>query len=895
MLIGWDSADWKIIHPLVKAGKMPALARMLAEGVCGNVTTLEPQLSPMLWTSIATGKHAPQHGVPGFTEVNHAGQVVPVSAATRRCKALWDMAGEHGLRSHVVSWFATQGEQPAGCLVSNLYNSWRHTRDQEAQDWPPPPSGTYWPEKLGADLNERRVSPWDVDPDEIIRLFVPDAPQVDQANDQRLKGLAQRLSEAFTVHSATCWLLENRTDWNLFAVYYRALDEICHQFMHYHPPQMAGIKDADFAMYRHVVEGAYRLHDLFLARLMDLAGPGTAFVLVSDHGFHSDHLRPEFTPRVPAGITVWHRPQGILCAMGPGFKKGADHYGARLLDVTPTILTWLGMPVGADMEGRVLTGLFENPPQVEVIPSWENTGHPRRMGAPLTAEDQKALLEQFVELGYISPVSSDNSQAAMETARENDWNMARASMDCGRYEEALALLENVATLRPDRQDYLQMLAICRLRLGMLPEASAALETALQSIAAQTPATLLIMANIALEDKNAAAALTHLDAAARMEGFRPGVQHWEITIRTLLALHAWDRCRHTCEQLLALDPGNAQAHLGLCRCALHNGQPEQAAEHAMEAVSVQFGNPRGHFLLGAALCQTQDWPAAARALTTAIQLEPANLPAHRLLATALEKQGLSEAAAGALLASRLRRQGKRREHTAALQRLREQSAARIAEYTALRESRKAAAEAALAAREAHLQPAGTEFVLVSGLPRSGTSLMMQMLRRGGLEPMTDGQRTADEDNPEGYYEWEEIKNLPKNPLLISKAAGKVTKVIAALLPALPPRYKYRILWMTRPAAQIVASQAIMLQRRGTTPRATAEHLEKTQAQYAERILAQLRQSPAVEVLEIPYPDLVASPGLWAEKISAFLGNGRLPHADQMTSAVIPALYRNHSAA
>lgn len=174
-------------------------------------------------------------------------------------------------------------------------------------------------------------------------------------------------------------------------------------------------------------------------------------------------------------------------------------------------------------------------------------------------------------------------------------------------------------------------------------------------------------------------------------------------------------------------------------------------------------------------------------------------------------------------------------------------------------------------------------------------MMQMLRRGGLEPMTDGQRTADEDNPEGYYEWEEIKNLPKNPLLISKAAGKVTKVIAALLPALPPRYKYRILWMTRPAAQIVASQAIMLQRRGTTPRATAEHLEKTQAQYAERILAQLRQSPAVEVLEIPYPDLVASPGLWAEKISAFLGNGRLPHADQMTSAVIPALYRNHSAA
>ena len=137
LLVGWDSADWKIIQPLVDAGQMPALQRLLEQGTSGNLTTLDPQLSPMLWTSIATGKHAYHHGVPGFTEVNEAGQVVPVSAATRRCKTVWEMLGEHGLKSHVVSWFATQGEQPAqGCMVSNLYNSFKHREEDAPEDWP---------------------------------------------------------------------------------------------------------------------------------------------------------------------------------------------------------------------------------------------------------------------------------------------------------------------------------------------------------------------------------------------------------------------------------------------------------------------------------------------------------------------------------------------------------------------------------------------------------------------------------------------------------------------------------------------------------------------------------------------------------------------------------------
>ncbi|MEX1048155.1 MAG: alkaline phosphatase family protein [Akkermansiaceae bacterium] len=123
LLVGWDSADWKLIHPLLDQDELPGVAQLVQGGVSGNLTTLEPQLSPMLWTSIATGKMAYHHGVHGFTEVDPiSGRIVPVSAATRKCKTIWEMLGERGLKSHLVGWFATQGEQDLnGCMASNMY------------------------------------------------------------------------------------------------------------------------------------------------------------------------------------------------------------------------------------------------------------------------------------------------------------------------------------------------------------------------------------------------------------------------------------------------------------------------------------------------------------------------------------------------------------------------------------------------------------------------------------------------------------------------------------------------------------------------------------------------------------------------------------------------------
>src|SRR5208282_620889 len=105
-------------------------------------------------------------------------------------------------------------------------------------------------------------------------------------------------------------------------------------------------------------------------------------------------------------------------------------------------------------------------------------------------------------------------------------------------------------------------------------------------------------------------------------------------------------------------------------------------------------------------------------------------------------------------------------------------------------------------------------IVSGLPRSGTSLMMQMLAAGGMLILSDGERHADVDNPRGYLEWERIKQLPKDPACIAEAEGKVVKVISRLLLSLPEGHEYRVIFMQRPIAEVLASQDVMLRNRGT---------------------------------------------------------------------------------
>ncbi len=452
LLIGWDAADWKVINPLLDAGELPNVQRLVDQGAMAHITTLHPPLSPMLWTSIATGKRPFKHGIHGFTEPTADGMgLQPVTNLSRSTKAVWNILNQNGKKSIVIGWWPSHPAEPIdGVMLSNHYH---RSRGRLEKGWPLL-QGTIHPPELNDALAELRLHREEI-VGEMIEPFVARAREVDQEKDHRLSGLASILGECASIHSAATWLIENQP-WDFFAVYYDAIDHFCHGFMRYHPPKQDLVTAEDFDLYHDVVSAAYKFHDQMLGTLLGKVGDDATVILMSDHGFHPDHLRPRAIPSIPAGPAIEHRDFGILAIKGPGIKRDELLHGASVLDITPTLLTLFGLAVGDDMDGKVLVHAFEHPPEVTTIPSWDDVVGNDGRHPPHTRLDPVAsreALEQLVALGYIARPDEDNDKAVAETVRELRYNLGEAYQDADRHGEALEIFRELHQFDPDEQRF----------------------------------------------------------------------------------------------------------------------------------------------------------------------------------------------------------------------------------------------------------------------------------------------------------------------------------------------------------------------------------------------------------------------------------------------------------
>jgi predicted AlkP superfamily phosphohydrolase/phosphomutase/tetratricopeptide (TPR) repeat protein len=889
LLVGWDAADWKVASPLVDRREMPNLERLIDRGVMADLATLQPVLSPMLWNTIATGHRPDRHGIHGFTEVDeHSGEIRAVSSLSRRCKALWNVLTQSGRRVHSINWFGSHPAEPIrGICVSDAY-----TQGIEQLGGPPSLApGTVHPSELTEEFANLRLGIEEVD-EALLALFVPQIAEVDQDRDTRLATIARLIAETLTVHNAATRVLEEEP-WDLVAIYYPGIDHFSHGFMDFHPPRLEGVSEELFTLYSDVVNSAYRLHDLLLGRLLVLAGPDTAVLLVSDHGYHSDHLRILETPQVPTGPSYHHRDHGILVLAGPGIKSDERIYGVGLLDITPTVLTLLGLPVGRDMEGRVLLEAFTEPPEIQTIPSWEELpGEAGRHGPNVTMapQDTTLLLDQFAALGYLNPEELGHDQAVAATRRENDWNLARAHLDAGRPERAIPLLEQLCANWPERLDFGLTLAEALCLMGALDEARELIE-ALIHHHRETPQARYLLGVIAAEQESPQAALEHLRAAEAAYAERPEL-HVQIGFAAL-RLGEVETAERAFARANSLDPHYAPAWTGRAACAASLGQWEDTERFALEAVSLAFHAPMAHLLLGEARLRQGRCDEADLALGVACQLVPEWLYPRqlraRLWAGAADGPGRAraEAAQVALRAAETHCTERRRFQAEF------HSEARRATLHLLNQTYIRQAAAATSDPE-HPDPSvPLELVLVSGLPRSGTSLVMQMLQRGGATILTDGQRVPDEDNPEGYLEWEPIQRLPRQPEVLRQAAGKVIKVLTPLLRYLPGQHHYKVIFLDRPIDEVLASQSVMRRRRDRPDPVDPARLPEALESHRREALAYLERSPNVSVLLVPYPELVARPQQWAARLAEFLGFAVVPEPEHMADAVQPQLYRQRS--
>jgi len=447
-VIGLDGADWELIDPLIARGRLPNLARLKAGGAWGPMRSMDPMLSPLLWTTVATGKPPEQHGIIDFLVRDaRTGKPVPVSSRARKVKALWNMLGDAGRTSDIVAWWATWPAEPTeGHIVSDrvAYSTFSFTQGLEDA------AGATWPKEYFAAIRGRLVVAAAI-PDAELRRFA-------DATPEEFRRLATIVASARSYQAAGLDLLAQGQP-DLFALYYQGIDEVSHRFAHFMPPKMAMVTDDEFRRYRGTVEAYYEYQDALLGAILGRLAPETIVIVLSDHGFRNGTGRPNEPPYIEGKPGLWHRRYGIFMMAGPQVRPG--HLDTTsLLDVAPTVLYLLGLPIAEDLSGRIVDEAidprFRARIAVRTIPSYEGIGA-AAAAADLVADSEvdAEMIEKLRSLGYIAggegsapagagDAGSDPGAAhdlggeAMVTAHVNEATLFLKNKDYRRAEASVA-------------------------------------------------------------------------------------------------------------------------------------------------------------------------------------------------------------------------------------------------------------------------------------------------------------------------------------------------------------------------------------------------------------------------------------------------------------------------
>ena len=526
LLVEWDAAEWRVLHPLIDAGKMPALNRLVEDGVSGELLSVQPLVPAMLCASIMTGKRAWQHGVCHAMELGQHGRPVTISATARRTAALWQMLAHTGRRSIVVGWPASHDEKNGNCvLVSDRYPE--PTAGPGVKPWPPAVPGTYRPEALRALLDTKRSSPEQLDAS-VISRYIPEWQRIDQKRDHWIGQLRLYLAADYSYQTAALDLLQ-REPWDFAAVRFPALGPISQIFIPPHLFQPGHTAPPEFEFYQGVLSMTCRILDNMLHQLVALAGKDATVMLVSAHGARIQG--------VPSGGFArddqesWKLPYGIFAASGPNLGRDALLHGASVLDVAPTILTYFGLPIGDDMEGRVLIEAFRTTPEITRVDSWDS---------------QLGIQPQH---NMENPLPSPDNSVATALRRESDWLFVQSAMEAGRYSEALPVLDRLFREFPERVEVGYALFQCQLALNQLSGASDTLEVVLESIPAGV-ASLLPRAELAIAKRDFSQAHTLVAELNRLNPTHP------LALRRLglllLRLREWDALEQIARRALGMD-------------------------------------------------------------------------------------------------------------------------------------------------------------------------------------------------------------------------------------------------------------------------------------------------------------------------------------------------------
>jgi len=551
VIVGVDGGDWLNLQPLIDAGKLPNFARLVRDGATGPLRTIEPMLSPLLWTTMATGRYPEDHGVLDFTVIDANGARVPVGRYYRKVDAFWNMLSNHGQSVDVVGWLATDpAESVNGVIISDQFGYVAYAPGDTARAQ----ATSVSPPQRRDEMTAHVVRAADVPAAEIARFL-----HLSQAEIARHRGafdpkdpinsMIHLYASTRTYRNLATHLLATDAP-DVLAVYFEWVDAMSHLFMLHAPPRMPDVPQAEYDRYKDAVEQAYVLQDEILGDIMAKLDQRTVLMVISDHGFRSGSVRLINRPEIWAGNAAkWHRLDGIVAFFGAGVKRGATIQDASILDVTPTVLALMGLPRAADMPGKAIASAFTDDVvrsfNSETLPTLDRPRADVASAAPSSSgEAAEETLKKLRALGYLATDDADLHN-----------NLGQRYEQRGEYRKAIEEYQKAIALRPDFHATYNNLAVCYGKLGMYGEAEATLKKSIEL----NPKNFSAMTNLAVLYLKTGRLDAGVRLAQRVVEMEPGFVNGRVTLGGAYALtERYDEARRELREALRLDPTDEDA-------------------------------------------------------------------------------------------------------------------------------------------------------------------------------------------------------------------------------------------------------------------------------------------------------------------------------------------------
>ncbi len=463
IVLAIDGLDPGAIDLLMSEDKMPGFAKLRQEGAYGRLISSKPILSPVIWTTIATGKEPHEHGIGHFVTINEkTGEQLPVTSQMRRVKALWNILSDAGRKVAVVGWWATwPAETVNGSIVSD--HTCYHFLFQDGFDASEDSAGITYPAEL-----EAAVTPFIKRPDDLT--FAELRPHVSVSEDEFSKAFAfddalghfkwaRATADSYKDIGLELWRRE-RPD--TLMVYVEGVDSTSHLFGHlFRREKLAGELAEQQKRFGNTVESMYLYADRIVSEYLDVMDDDTTLVVLSDHGFDLGvlHDDPSKTRDMRRVSERYHKIEGILYMYGKGITPRARIDAPTLLDITPTLLALGGVSPARDMQGRILTEALAFPAPDRTVGTFETGQNRVAEASGDSAPVDPAILEHLRSLGYLDTSSPTG-----------DRNMAAMHFQAGRFEEAAKLYRTLIEEKPDDGALRTSLAGTLASLGNYEEA-----------------------------------------------------------------------------------------------------------------------------------------------------------------------------------------------------------------------------------------------------------------------------------------------------------------------------------------------------------------------------------------------------------------------------------------